>query len=77
MEKLYDRSFEREHCGFGFIANLDGVQSHKVVRSGVFGLSRMQHRGANLTKGEKGDGGGLSLKMPGGVFRSMGAGSGV
>lgn len=34
MTTLYDRSFERENCGFGLIANIDGVQSHKVVRMG-------------------------------------------
>lgn len=41
MIKLYNSSFERENCGFGLIANIDGVQSHKVVRNGILGLSRM------------------------------------
>ncbi len=48
MIKLYDGSFERENCGVGLIANIDGVQSHKVVCNGILGLSRMQHRGAIL-----------------------------
>ena len=76
MAKLYDRSFERENCGFGLIANLDGVQSHKVVRNGILGLSRMQHRGAILADGKTGDGCGLSLQMPEGFFRAIAAESG-
>lgn len=71
MTKLYDGSFERENCGFGLIANIDGVQSHKVVRNGILGLSRMQHRGAILSDGKTGDGCGLSLQMPEGFFRAI------
>lgn len=73
MTKLYDHSFERENCGFGLIANIDGVQSHKVVRNGILGLSRMQHRGAILSDGKTGDGCGLSLQMPESFFRAIAA----
>ena len=76
MTKLYDGSFERENCGFGLIANIDGVQSHKVVRNGILGLSRMQHRGAILADGKTGDGCGLSLQMPESFFRAIAAESG-
>ncbi|WP_373098945.1 MULTISPECIES: glutamate synthase large subunit [Pasteurellaceae] len=76
MTKLYDRSFERENCGFGLIANIDGVQSHKVVRNGILGLSRMQHRGAILADGKTGDGCGLSLQMPESFFRTVAAENG-
>ncbi|MDG4922835.1 glutamate synthase large subunit [Glaesserella parasuis] len=76
MIKLYNSSFERENCGFGLIANIDGVQSHKVVRNGILGLSRMQHRGAILADGKTGDGCGLSLQMPESFFRAVAAESG-
>ncbi|MCT8641695.1 glutamate synthase large subunit [Glaesserella parasuis] len=76
MTKLYNSSFERENCGFGLIANIDGVQSHKVVRNGILGLSRMQHRGAILADGKTGDGCGLSLQMPESFFRAVAAESG-
>lgn len=71
MQMLYDRSQERENCGFGLIANLDGVQSHKVVRNAILGLSRMQHRGAILSDGKTGDGCGLSLQLPESFFRAI------
>lgn len=68
MTKLYDSSLERENCGFGLIAQLDGNQSHKLVRNAILGLSRMQHRGAILADGKTGDGCGLSLQMPESFF---------
>ncbi|MDO4998183.1 MAG: glutamate synthase large subunit [Neisseria sp.] len=70
-EMLYDRSLEKENCGFGLIANIDGVQSHKVVRNAILGLSRMQHRGAVLSDGKTGDGCGLLLQMPASFFRMV------
>ncbi|WP_386689408.1 glutamate synthase large subunit [Lonepinella sp. MS14437] len=71
MTTLYDRSEVRENCGFGLIANIDGVQSHKVVRNAILGLSRMQHRGAILSDGKTGDGCGLSIQMPETFFRHI------
>lgn len=68
---LYDRTLEKENCGFGLIAHIDGVQSHKVVRNAILGLSRMQHRGAILSDGKTGDGCGLSLQMPESFFRAV------
>ncbi|WP_279572268.1 glutamate synthase large subunit [Volucribacter amazonae] len=71
MQMLYDPSLTRENCGFGLIANIDGVQSHKVVRNAILGLSRMQHRGAILSDGKTGDGCGLSLQLPESFFRTI------
>lgn len=68
---LYDRHEPRENCGFGLIANIDGIPSHKVVRNAILGLSRMQHRGAILSDGKTGDGCGLSLQIPVGFFRTV------
>ena len=71
MNKLYDRSLEKENCGFGLIANIDGEASHKVVRTAILGLSRMQHRGAILSDGKTGDGCGLLLQMPKTFFQAV------
>lgn len=68
---LYNRHEPRENCGFGLIAHIDGVASHKVVRNAILGLSRMQHRGAILSDGKTGDGCGLSLQLPVGFFRTV------
>ncbi|WP_225315134.1 glutamate synthase large subunit [Neisseria zalophi] len=77
MNMLYDRSLEKENCGFGLIANIDGIQSHKVVRNAILGLSRMQHRGAILSDGKTGDGCGVSLQMPESFFRTVAEETGI
>lgn len=43
---LYDASQERDNCGFGLIAHIEDEPSHKVVRTAIHALARMQHRGA-------------------------------
>ena len=77
MSKLYDQSLVRENCGFGLIANIDGEPSHKVVRTAILGLSRMQHRGAILSDGKTGDGCGLLLQMPQKFFQAIAEEEGV
>ncbi|SQI43200.1 Glutamate synthase [NADPH] large chain precursor [Leminorella richardii] len=66
---LYDASKQRDNCGFGLIAHIEGEPSHKVVRTAIHGLSRMQHRGAILSDGKTGDGCGLLLQKPDRFFR--------
>lgn len=66
---LYDKSLERDNCGFGLIAHIEGEPSHKVVRTAIHALARMQHRGAILADGKTGDGCGLLLQKPDRFFR--------
>jgi glutamate synthase (NADPH/NADH) large chain len=61
---LYDKSLEKDNCGFGLIAHIEGEPSHKVVRTAIHALARMQHRGAILADGKTGDGCGLLLQKP-------------
>ncbi|MFP1916210.1 glutamate synthase large subunit [Lonsdalea quercina] len=66
---LYDASQEKDNCGFGLIAHIEGDPSHKVVRTAIHALARMQHRGAILADGKTGDGCGLLLQKPDRFFR--------
>lgn len=68
---LHDASLIKENCGFGLIAHLHGEASHKVVRTAILGLSRMQHRGAILADGKTGDGCGLLMQMPVSFFQAI------
>ncbi|MEC5342520.1 glutamate synthase large subunit [Brenneria populi] len=68
---LYDASQERDNCGFGLIAHIEGEPSHKVVRTAIHALARMQHRGAILADGKTGDGCGLLLQKPDRFFRMV------
>ncbi|NUE67550.1 glutamate synthase large subunit [Snodgrassella sp. ESL0253] len=77
MSSLYDHSLVKENCGFGLIANIEGEPSHKVVRTAILGLSRMQHRGAILSDGKTGDGCGLLLQMPKKFFQAVAEEAGI
>ncbi|WP_434778377.1 glutamate synthase large subunit [Neisseria sp. Ec49-e6-T10] len=68
---LYNPDLIKENCGFGLIVHIEGEPSHKVVRTAILGLSRMQHRGAILSDGKTGDGCGLLMQMPTRFFRAV------
>ena len=61
---LYDPRFERDSCGFGLIAQMDGKASHWLVKTAIGSLARLTHRGAVAADGKTGDGCGLLLRKP-------------
>ena len=61
---LYRPGFEKENCGFGLIANMDGEASHWLVSTAINALACLTHRGAIAADGKTGDGCGLLLKKP-------------
>ncbi|HEX2881926.1 MAG TPA: hypothetical protein VHO25_20540, partial [Polyangiaceae bacterium] len=61
---LYDPQFERDACGIGFVAKLDGVPTHEIVRQGVESLVNLEHRGACGCDPLTGDGAGLLMQLP-------------
>lgn len=54
----------KDNCGFGLLASIDNIPTHKNVEDGVTALSRMMHRGAVAADGKTGDGSGLLLSIP-------------
>ncbi|QEU61385.1 Glt1 [Kluyveromyces lactis] len=60
---LYDPEFEKDACGVGFVANIKGVSSHKIVSDARFLLCNMTHRGAVSSDGN-GDGAGILTGIP-------------
>ena len=61
---LYHPSFERDSCGFGLIAHIDGRAQHRLIQMSVEALVRLTHRGAVAADGKSGDGCGLLLAYP-------------
>ena len=43
---LYDPSFEHDSCGIGFVVNIKGEKSNKIVRNAIQVLLNLEHRGA-------------------------------
>ncbi len=70
---LYHPSFERDNCGFGLIAQMDGEPSHRIVRTAIHGLDRMKHRGGIAADGRTGDGCGLLMQLPVKFFEAVAA----
>ena len=69
--QLYDHSVQKDNCGFGLIAHQHGESSHKLVKTAISALDRMQHRGGIAADGKTGDGCGLLLQKPDSFFRSI------
>ncbi len=70
---LYDPRNEHDACGIGFVANIKGRASHKIIEQGVEVLVNLTHRGACGCDPETGDGAGLLLQIPHGFFLKQAA----
>ncbi len=61
---LYDPSNEHDSCGVGFIVDLKGRRSHRLVRDGLTALFNLNHRGACGCENNTGDGAGILIQVP-------------
>ena len=61
---LYDPRFEKDACGVGFIAQLKGVKSHRIVEDALQILENLEHRGAVGADPLCGDGAGILVQIP-------------
>ncbi|WP_113955439.1 glutamate synthase large subunit [Arenicella xantha] len=68
---LYRPEFERDNCGFGLIAQMDGEPSHWLISTAISALARLTHRGAVAADGKSGDGCGILMSMPKSFMRRV------
>jgi len=61
---LYDPQFEHEACGVGFVVDIKGRKSHRIVEQAVEILKNLDHRGACGCEVNTGDGAGILMQMP-------------
>lgn len=64
QEGLYREELEKDSCGTGLIAQLDGYRTHEVVEQALTMLKNMEHRGACGCEPNTGDGAGILLQNP-------------
>jgi glutamate synthase (NADPH/NADH) large chain len=69
--QLYDPNIQKDNCGFGLIAHQHGEKSHKLIKTAITALDRMQHRGGIAADGKTGDGCGLLMQKPDSFFRAI------
>lgn len=66
---LYDPDYEKDACGVGFVVNIKGKRSHKILSDASNILCRMTHRGASGADIRDGDGAGVMTAIPDEFFR--------
>ncbi|MGE0114615.1 MAG: glutamate synthase large subunit [Steroidobacteraceae bacterium] len=61
---LYDPQFEHDACGVGFVVDMKGRKSHRILQQGIEVLKNLDHRGASGSEVNTGDGAGVLMQMP-------------
>ena len=68
---LYDPRYEHDACGVGFVADLKGRKSHRIVEQAIEVLLNLRHRGACGCEANTGDGAGILLQVPHEFFKEV------
>ena len=74
---LYDPAYEKDACGVGFVVNVKGVRSHRIVRQALQLLVNLLHRGACGCEVNTGDGAGILIQMPDAFLRKQALNLGI
>jgi glutamate synthase (NADPH) large chain len=61
---LYDPALDKDSCGVGFIADIKGKRSHKIIEDALSILCNLEHRGAVGADPRAGDGAGILVQIP-------------
>lgn len=64
QQGLYNPINEKDACGVGLLANINGIKSHQLVEKGLQVLENMVHRGAEGADSKTGDGAGIMVQIP-------------
>jgi len=71
MQGLYDPWFEHEACGVGFVVDMKGRKSHRILQQAIDVLRNLDHRGACGCEANTGDGAGVLIQMPHAFFQRV------
>jgi glutamate synthase (NADPH/NADH) len=66
---LYNFENDRDSCGVGFLCQIKGLPSHKIVSDARMLLCAMTHRGATGADSRDGDGAGVMTGIPHKFFK--------
>ncbi|MFZ4764838.1 MAG: glutamate synthase large subunit [Roseimicrobium sp.] len=61
---LHRMELERDACGVGFVAKVDGTKSHEILELALHGICSVVHRGAVDADMKTGDGAGILTQIP-------------
>ena len=66
---LYDPEMEKDNCGVGFIASVNGIKTHSILKQALEILKNLKHRGAVGADAATGDGSGIMIQIPHEFFK--------
>ncbi|HEY1792082.1 MAG TPA: glutamate synthase large subunit [Opitutaceae bacterium] len=66
---LYDPWFEHDSCGVGFVVDMKGRKSNRILKQAIQILKNLDHRGAAGSEANTGDGAGVLIQMPHGFLK--------
>ncbi len=61
---LYDPAHEHDSCGVGFVAQVSGRRSNRILKIGLRSICNLMHRGALDADAKTGDGAGVMTQIP-------------
>lgn len=65
---LHRMDMERDACGVGFVAQVNGKRSRKILEYAITGCCNVVHRGAMDSDMKTGDGAGILTQIPHGIL---------
>ncbi|MDX1616343.1 MAG: glutamate synthase large subunit [Candidatus Promineifilaceae bacterium] len=68
---LYNSRYEHDACGIGFVVDVKGRSSRRIVRQALTVLVNLSHRGAVGSEPNSGDGAGILLQIPDTFLRQV------
>jgi glutamate synthase (NADPH/NADH) large chain len=68
---LYDPVWERDACGVGMVANVNGSANHLLIDQALEVLVNLGHRGASGSDPDTGDGAGMLFQTPHVFFKRV------
>jgi len=66
---LYDPRHEHDACGVGFVADISGKKSHRILELALEAVINLTHRGAVDADAKTGDGAGVLTQIPRRLFK--------
>ena len=76
-DTLYDPGREHAACGVGFVADINGQRSNRILRHALNTLVNLRHRGACGCEPNTGDGAGVLFQTPHAFLRTVCADAGI
>ncbi|WP_018296733.1 glutamate synthase large subunit [Corynebacterium lubricantis] len=68
---LYNPAYEHDACGVGFVADIKGRPSRKIIDNALTVLDNIDHRGAAGAEENTGDGTGILMQIPDAFYQEV------